>query len=326
MIGVLILLLLGVALSAFFSGSETGFYRATRIRLVVQGMRGDRVSSWLLWLTNNPSLFVATTLIGNNIANYITSLAIVLSTRLVVASETPVAEVVAPILFAPLLFVYGELLPKNLFFQAPNRLLRLGGPFFLFFTVLFSPLSGILWAMGRGLEKLVGQSPEKVQLTLARKELKQVLLEGQEAGILRPSQLELAHNLFSNASLPIQQFCKPVSRIPSLVRSTRRVDALRLARRNRAIALTVHEKSDRRPIGYLKTIDLYLHQDNSIPEPRPFLKFTRQESHSVALLKMQGEHETIAVVVDDQGETVGLVTVNDLIEPLLAGDLETLKR
>ncbi|MEE3220565.1 MAG: CNNM domain-containing protein, partial [Planctomycetota bacterium] len=56
------LFLSGLLLSAFFSGSETGFYRVPRIRLLIDSLAGDRVSRVLLWLTNYPSLFVATTL------------------------------------------------------------------------------------------------------------------------------------------------------------------------------------------------------------------------------------------------------------------------
>jgi Mg2+/Co2+ transporter CorB len=126
-----IMLLIGVLLSAFFSGSETGFYRVNRVRLVLDSRGGDLIARGLLYLTNNPSLFVATTLIGNNLANYVTSLAIVLITQEFFAPEAHVAELVAPIALSPLLFVYGELLPKRLYYHAPYRLLRRGGQLLL---------------------------------------------------------------------------------------------------------------------------------------------------------------------------------------------------
>jgi Mg2+/Co2+ transporter CorB len=78
LVWVFAMLILGVLLSAFFSGSETGFYRVARVRLVLDGMGGDTLSRFLLFLTNHPALFVATTLIGNNIANYLVSLAVVI--------------------------------------------------------------------------------------------------------------------------------------------------------------------------------------------------------------------------------------------------------
>ncbi len=116
----------GLFLSAFFSGSETGFYRATRLRLVLDAMGGDRIARGLLFLTNHPALFVATALVGNSAANSLISLAAVIAMgRLFPHPEA--AEIMATIALAPIVLVYGELLPKNLFLQAPNRLLRRGG-------------------------------------------------------------------------------------------------------------------------------------------------------------------------------------------------------
>ena len=111
---ILLLFMTAIFLSAFFSGMETGFYRATRVRLVLDGMSGDTVARSLLWMTNNPTLFVATTLIGNNLANYLTSLAVVLGIHAMQFSSVEHADVLAAILLAPFVFVYGELLPKKL--------------------------------------------------------------------------------------------------------------------------------------------------------------------------------------------------------------------
>ena len=71
------LALLGLLLSALFSGAETGFYRAMRLRLVLDAMGGDSVARGLLFLANHPSLFVATALVGNSLANYLVTLAAV---------------------------------------------------------------------------------------------------------------------------------------------------------------------------------------------------------------------------------------------------------
>ena len=143
-----LLLIVGLALSAFFSGSETGFYRVTRVRLVLDALSGDRIARFLLALTNHSAMFVATTLIGNNVANYLTSLAVVMLTQQVVTGDNSMVELAATVLFSPLVFVYGEPLPKNLYYNAPNRLLRLGGPVLLIFTFVFLPVSLILWGLG----------------------------------------------------------------------------------------------------------------------------------------------------------------------------------
>jgi CBS domain containing-hemolysin-like protein len=310
------MLLLGLSLSAFFSGSETGFYRASRVRLLLDALGGDRVSRGLLWLSNNPALFVATTLVGNNVANYIVSLAIVLLAQLVFSQGHAAADLIGPVVFTPALFVYGELLPKYLFFHAPNRLLRRFGPLFLLFLVLFSPVAGLLWALGRLIQMLLGESPEHVQLVLARKELEDVLAQSHEAGLLRPAQHRLAQNLFAVGSKPVVDFCTPLARIATVRKGTPSGEVLRLARHQRLPAVPVTEAKSRELIGYVRVIDLRLSNLGQVEQVRPLLSIPAAETHIGALLTMQTKRETLAKVVDAQGKTLGLVHVQQLNEPL----------
>jgi len=147
-----LLLLTGLLLSAFFSGMETGFYRATRVRLAIEALAGNWTSRSLLWLVHQPSLFIATTLVGNNLANYVTSLAVVMASQRFFSDGGALVAVLGPIVLAPVLFLFGELLPKNLFFEAPNRLLKRCTPALLLSTILFAPLTVLLWAFSRLLQ------------------------------------------------------------------------------------------------------------------------------------------------------------------------------
>ncbi|MEM7454489.1 MAG: CNNM domain-containing protein [Planctomycetota bacterium] len=324
------LLLLGIFLSAFFSGSETGFYRASRVRIVLDALDGEsyskQLSKWLLRLINNPTLFVATTLIGNNVANYVTSLAIVLLTRSTTTSS--IAELIAPILMAPLLFVYGELMPKNLFFQAPNRLLQLAAPLFLFFTCLFSPIAAVLWGLGRLLETLLGQSPETVRLEIARKEVQEVIEEGLHAGILHRTQRLLSQNFFQVVSRPIHEVATPLSRISSISSSSTIAEARRLAERRKMPDIPVWSERRNNIVGYIRTIDLLMAEDpeSSLPEPAQLMKISRTEMFGEVLMKMQALRETLALVVGNEGQTLGILTIDQLTNPLLDGPLDALRR
>ena len=321
----LIMFFVGVFLSAFFSGSETGFYRASRVRMVIQALEGDTVSKYILRLINNPTLFVATTLIGNNAANYLTSLAIVLGARSVF--QSPVIETLAPILLAPLLFVYGELLPKNFYYLAPNRLLRFGAPLFLFFTCVFAPAAALLWGLGRLLETVLGQSPEKVRLTIARKEVQQVLDEGEEAGILHPTQRHLGHNFFLVASKPVSEVCTPVARLHSVGSDSKIKSALKIAARHKQADLPVYQGGRTNIIGYVRTIDLLLaEQPAPIGEHRELIEVRGSELLGEALMQMQAARETLARVVGSTGQTIGVVTIDQLTDPLLKGPLDSLRR
>ena len=322
----LALLLVGVFLSAFFSGSETGFYRASRVRMVMDGLDGDRIAKGMLKLFNNPTLFVATTLVGNNVANYVTSLAIVLLARSF-SSDSSLAEMVAPVAFSPLLFVCCELLPKQLFYMAPNRLLRLAAPFFLFCTILFAPIAAVLWSLARLLESMLGQSPEKVRLLLAKKELEKVLDEGEQAGILHPTQRLLGQNFFVVAAKSVRSVCTPVQRAPAIALGSNRKDVLRLARNQKLADIAIYKDNKTNIIGYVRTVELLLdHARETIDDSSELMTIRASELFGEALLQMQAKHETIARVIADSGQTVGLLSIDQLTDPLLKGSLGSLRR
>jgi len=314
----LVLLISGLALSAFFSGSETGFYRATRVRLVIDALDGDWISGHLLWLANNPALFVATTLVGNNIANYMTSFGVVLLTR-AIAGDASAAELGATVLFSPIVFVYGELLPKYLFYNAPNLLLRRGGPVFLFFAAIFAPISAVLWTLGLAVQTLTGETPLRIRLALARKELQEAFEEGHEAGILRPAQRDLAQNLFAIAARPLASYCRPASRVVTTRLGAAKDEVLRLAGQYRAGVMPVGGSQRGELEGYLRVVDLYLGDEETVQTSRPLMKLDRKASPIHALVQLQSEKEELAVVVDEQGRSVGLLYADDLARSLIRG-------
>ncbi len=312
-----VLLLVGLALSAFFSGSETGFYRVTRVRLVIDAVDGDWISWWLLLLTNHPALFVATTLIGNNVANYMTSLGVVLLTKQMVEVHANAAELIATILFSPIVFVYGELLPKYLFYNAPNLLLRRCAPLFLLFTALFAPVSALLSLLGTVLQTLVGETPLRVRPALARKELKEVLQEGQEAGILRPAQRRMAQNIFDTGARPVGQFCRTGTQVLSVREGTSRDEILHLAQRQQDSVVAIRDRDTDAWIGYVRVVDLLLSGTTIVDRSRPLMQLHRRDSLIHALIRMQSEKEEIAQVLDASGQTWGLVYASDVIDLLV---------
>jgi CBS domain containing-hemolysin-like protein len=310
----------GLSLSAFFSGSETGFYRVTRIRLVLDALGGDLVARGLLWLTNHPSLFIATTLVGNNLANYVTTLAIVIGSQSLLGADSLVVELVMPLVFAPVLFVYGELLPKNLFLHAPNRLVRKGGPLFLVFLPLFFPVSALLWALNRVMATLVTETPETVRLAIARRELRRVLEEGHEAGILRPAQHELARGIFAVAKRPVSDSVTPLQEIPRARADAAKSEIQQLARRHQLPAVLIEDpRQPDRLIGYVLVIDLDLNPSSQVGPIRPLLRIGRTNNHLDALMRLHSQGETLAEVMDNDGRTLGIVTAHGLREPLFRG-------
>ena len=320
MIGILLLLIGGLALSALFSGSEIGFYRIPRVRLRLDALEGDFIARGLLWLTNYPTLFVATTLIGNNIANYCTALGIVMLVDHWVGNSAAM-QVFAPIFFAPLLFVYGELLPKTLFFQMPFRLLRRWAPLLAFFAVLFSPISGLLSILARVLQHWSGALPQRLSWRLARGELTNMLDQGHQAGILRPSQKQLAQGIFSLASRPITEFTISPGALPAVAEGTDREQVIAQARQSKQAMLPVHAADDSDQwIGYLNVPEVYIEDMTQPMTIRPLVEIAYRATHLSTLMKLQRADEGLGRVVGQNNETLGFITPQRLCDPLFEAE------
>ncbi len=315
---ILLLLLVGLLLSAFFSGTETGFYRVTRVRLAVEALAGNWTSRMLLWLTHQPTLFVATVLVGNNLANYVTSLSVVMASQRLYPNGGPWVAILGPIVIAPVLFLFGELLPKNLFYNAPNRLLKRFAPALLVCTVLFAPITLLLWAFSRLLQVLTKSSPQSLRLRLARRELGELLTEGHEAGILHPAQQTLAQSMLAVAGLPVKNFALATGRVVRATTTMSKSDVLRIAQRHGRTLLPVEDtRKGRQLVGYLRTMDLYLDKSPTLPEPQPMIKLQGDQSCLSALRQLSQSEDALGHVVSEEGKTVGFVTGRELRMALL---------
>ncbi len=318
MIVILLLLIAGLLLSAFFSGSETGFYRAARLRWVIDAMAGDLSSRGLLWLSNRPSLFVATTLVGNNLANYVVSLAVVMASQRFFPTDGTLIILLGPVIVAPGVFIVGELLPKNLFYNAPNQMLRRAAPWLFAFTWLFAPLTLLLWAFSQVLQLVTHTSPQEVRLSLAKRELTELLAQGHEAGILRPVQQTLAQAMLSVANQPVKNFASRAGRVVRVTTTMSKSEILRIAQQNQRTLLPIEVAQPKRIlVGYVRTVDLYLDDSPEIPQPSPLVVLPENDSIFSALRKLNQSEDALGHVVGDEGNTVGFVTGRELRTALL---------
>lgn len=317
------LFLIGLGLSALFSGSETGFYRATRARWVLDGQAGDRYSRILLWWANNPAVFVSNILIGNNLANYLVSLGIVMVAGQWFMSESDWVEMVATIAMTPVVFLYGESLPKQVFLQAPNRLLRWVVPFLLFINIILLPAVLVLWMMGRFLETLVGKSPERIQSRIARQELINMFREGHTAGLLEPVQLSLAQNFFDMVDKTLDPLLIPLGRAITIKEGIRVGDALEIARRHQLACLPM-VNGNGTISNYVLVEELLLQSPAAmVVHTHPLPKIPQTTSVAKSLIVMRSTQSDLALVVDgqDQDQVKGLLSVQRLQEQLYSGAL-----
>ncbi|MCS7238635.1 MAG: CNNM domain-containing protein [Thermoguttaceae bacterium] len=322
MIIILICLAGGLALSALFSGAETGFYRIPRLRLVLDALQGDHIAKGLLWFTRHPTFFVATVLTGNNLANYIISASIVALVYYVLVGPNELVAILASSVATPLVFVYAELLPKTVFLHRPDRLLRPVSPLFFAFGALFLPLTFPLWILGRVLAWLAGESSERWETSLARRELKRILGEAKAAGVLRPVQYRLAEAVFELGTVPITQFAVPPESVPAVDEGISLEEALATAAKRKAPELLLWQSGSQRAAGYVRTIDLLLRGSKALGQPRPLLNLPAAHSALEALVHLVQADEPWAQVEESGRRVIGLVSRQKLVGLILSRPVE----
>jgi putative hemolysin len=307
------LFIVGLMLSAFFSGTETGMYRVSRIRLVLDGLSGSWMSRAVVLLLNYPTIFVATALIGNNLANYLVSLAIVMFVSAIYPTEGASAELLGTVMTTPVVFVLGELLPKYLFYQAPYQLLHAARPLLVFFTVLFAPVSLLLGLMGNILRLLTGETPIRLRLSMQRSELEQVLRQGHEAGVLAAGQRRLAKNVFEMGNLPAIRFAVPLTR-SAVVQEPVAIDDVKKQshRKGQSIILVQRRK---KVIGFIRLAEL---DTDGRVNVHPIIRCQQDEPHLAVLYKLYDSKKHVAVLVDSNGRTQAVVTRLHLQRSFLA--------
>lgn len=311
-----LLLALGLRLAAFFSGTETGFYRVSFLRLQLDAQAGDRTAQRLIWFARNPSYFVATTLVGNNVAHYLITLALGWITAHFVSESAEWAEVATTLFFSPFIFVLGELVPKSVYYRIPLQRLRRESWWFLAFFVLFLPFSAPLIGLTRLLQRLAGTGESTAETVLGRTQLVQLLSQGHQIGLLTEVQSRLVHGLLHTAAQGVADAVTPAARILGVADTASPHDILEFARKYGLTAVPVR-RADSEPgwYGYVRVIDARLVHRPIASLIRPMPRIDVLQTKLEALLRLQ-EAGAMFGAVYDRDRLIGLVHAHGLAEQL----------
>lgn len=306
---------LGLGLSFFFSGTETAFYRVSTVRLTIEANAGDRIAQRLLRLTLRPGQFVATTLVGNNVANYLVSLGTGLATAIFVQSEG-FAEVLSTWAVTPVVFVCGELLPKNICYLTPSWLLRRGAGLFRVFYWLFLPVALPLALISHLLEKIAGTATGASDFVFGRSRLTQVFSQGRQAGLLTDAQGRFLTGLLSTSAHAVAESMTPADRAFGLSLDAGRETVLDHARR---YALTDIVLGPRDQPGawthYVQVAELALSGRPIAAHLKPLPRFDARQAKLEVLLALRTAGDTLGAVTRD-GVVIGIVNERGLVESL----------
>ena len=315
----LAMMMLGFLGSALYSGLETGTYSLNRVRLHLLSQQGSRPAMALRAMVRQPTALLSTLLIGNNAANQMgtSSLAVLLAAWGWGQWEAILLNVA---IVTPLLFVFGETLPKDVFAVHADKLMYrltgfLTGSRRLFTYTGFVPLIGSVSSL---LMKQLGAT-QTFQPTHPRRQVEYLMQESVGYGLLSEGQTTIMRQVMRMAESPLEQRMHPWHDVPTVgvdeeIRSLRQ-----RARQSDRSRYPVVDASGQ-VVGLVNVLDALLMPED---EPAPIhslmtrvTKLPHAMPQRQAIRALQQQAAAMAVVVDDQDQPVGIVSVQDLLEPI----------
>lgn len=305
--------------SAIFSGAETGVYSVSRVRLEAEAHEGRRSARLLSRLLRDDAVLLITLLIGNN-------LALELLTHLVQSSvgrsgvPAYAHELAAAALLTPLVFLFGELIPKDLFRRRPHLLLALVAPVISVFRWLASPLAQPLALIAIGLERLLGLRQEDFARILRREEMVELLAESRRAGSLAPQAEELAHSVLVLRHTPLSSIAIPWERVQTVDLERGEAEVRKLVEAadfTRLPLLRTGADKKRVVAGYVHQLEVLALPRGAPLEPciRPLLELASDLPLDRAVARLQAAGQRLAVVGSLRAPK-GLVSLMDLLATL----------
>ncbi len=329
-----------VCLNAFFVAAEFSLVavRRTRIEeLVAQGVKGARAAESAI---RNIDRTIAATQLGITLA----SIGIGWAGEPALAhlfqplfaalpggwSETAAhsAAVVTAFMFITFMHVvFGELIPKTLSLQTPDGIaLWLSGPLNVF-TRLTRPLTALMNITGNAIVRRLGYSPATGEgMVHSMEELALLIEDTEEAGVLDPEQAHLVQNVFRLSNKRVRDCLVPREKMAALEVSTPPDKVLEAVRKGAHTRMPVYEKEFDNIVGIVNTKDLFflfslrgmvILEDALYPP----LFLREDESVANALRLFRKAHRPMALVRDEAGKILGLVTLEDILEEII-GDIE----
>lgn len=311
---------IGVVGSAIFSGVETGLYVVNRVRLAVLAGRGHRASVRLENELERPERLLATLLIANNAANYAGSLGVaaILNTLALPAWGVVILNTIVVV---PILFVLGETIPKDLFRTHADRwTVRFIGPLVVARRVLtVIGLVPLLSLVDRLVQWLVGG--EQGATANPRGRVTRFIRESAASGSLSEAQLDLADRALSMRRLSLAGEMTPWRQVVHVKVQELDRDPRLLARRTMRSHLPVVD-TEGRVLGVVGLQELLLgrEEDAAAPMDADIPRFRPDTPVFAALETLRQSRRPMGVVEGPDRRPLGVVTLKDLVEPLL-GDL-----
>lgn len=309
------LLVLLIGGSAFFSASETALSTINRVRMKNAAEEGDKKAKKVLKIADDYERTISTILIGNNIVNIAaSSLATVLLMKIFPVNGAAVSTVIMTVL----VLIFGEVTPKTFAKQNADKLAGyVAGPID-FLRTLFSPLVFLLVKLTN---LLTSKSVAEDKPSVTEEELKSIIETIEEEGVLEEGESDLVQSALEFDEIEVQEVLTPRVDMIAFDLEDPWEELLHLVCSEGISRFPVYEESIDHIIGVVRAKDVLLAEVGGKRDVRrlitPVMFVHRTMNISKLLNDMRRSKMQMAIVTDDYGGTLGLVTLEDVLEELV---------
>ena len=315
-ITLLVALVILVAFSAFFSASETAFSSLNQIRLKSRAEDGDTAAARVLAMSEKYDKLLSTILIGNNIVNIAAaSIGTILFTQMLGAER---GATVSTIVLTIIVLIFGEVTPKSLAKEMPEKVATAVSPFLVLLMALMTPLT---WLFTQW-KKLLGHFVHSGEAdTITEGELMTMVSEAENDGELTDRESELIRSAIEFDDVEVEEILTPRVDVVAVEDDIPLEELAQTFAESGYSRLPVYHGTIDNIIGVVHEKDFYIARLKKATKIDdlvvPTLYTTGSTQISQLLRTLREQHHHMAVVVDEYGGTEGIITLEDILEELV---------
>ncbi|MBQ7934495.1 MAG: HlyC/CorC family transporter [Lachnospiraceae bacterium] len=312
----LIVLIILVLLSGFFSSAETALSTVNRVRLRSLEEEGNKGAKTANKILDNYGKMLSTILIGNNIVNLSAS---ALATTLAMRISLPVG--IATGVLTIVVLICGEILPKTWAMIYSERLSLLYSGIIYGMMFLLTPVIYIVDKISMGLMKLLRIDPNKKVNTMTENELKTYVDVSHEDGVIETEEMEMIYNVFDFSDALAKDIMIPRINMVTINVNASYEKVLNVFRECMYTRLPVYQEEKDNIIGLINIKDFILTEDPTAFQVSNILReayYTYEFKKTADLMyEMREKTANVAFVLNEYGATVGMITLEDLLEEIV---------
>ena len=314
----LIILVVLIMLSAFFSSAETALTTVNKIRMRKLSDEGNERAKTVLKITENSGKMLSAILIGNNVVNLsASSIATTLAIDMLGSKGAGIATGIVTLL----ILVFGEISPKTI---ATIHAVPISMAYANVIYWLMKLLTPVIFAVNQiamFFLKILRVDPNTDQNKLTEEELRTIVDVSHETGVIETEEKDMINNLFDFGDAEAKEVMVPRIDMTFADINNTYEELIELFRKDKFTRLPVYKDSTDNVVGIINMKDLLLYEDKSHFSISDIMRepyFTYEHKNTAELfMEMRKSSISLAIVLDEYGATAGLITLEDLLEEIV---------